>query len=127
MHVAEVSSFLKTYLRYVNPALSEADRDRYFEETSMIARLLGARDVPTTRAAIESYLDSMRPQLQASVRTQELTRVLKNAPTPHIAMKPASKLMFSAGVDLLPDWAQEMLGLSAMEWRPCGARLRGRA
>lgn len=82
VHVAGVSSFLKAYLRYVNPALSEADRDRYFEETSRIARLLGARDVPTTRAAIESYLDSMRPQLQASVRTQELTRVLKNAPTP---------------------------------------------
>ncbi|SAK96997.1 oxygenase MpaB family protein [Caballeronia ptereochthonis] len=114
VHVAEVSSFLKAYLRYVNPALSEADRDRYFEETSTIARLLGARDVPTTFAAIERYLEAMRPQLQASDRTQEVIRVLKSAPTPSIAMTPASKLIFSAGVDLLPDWAQEMLALGRL-------------
>ena len=113
VHVAEVSSFLKAYLRYVKPALSEADQNRYFEETSTIARMLGARDVPTSRAAIDDYLDSMRPQLRTSERTEEVIRVLKNGPTPHIAMKPASKLMFSAGVDLLPDWAQEMLGLGA--------------
>ncbi|KND55374.1 hypothetical protein BPUN_2658 [Candidatus Paraburkholderia kirkii] len=114
VHVAEVSSFLKAYLRYVNPALSEADQDRYFEETSTIARLLGARDMPATRAAIERYLETMRPQLQASDHTAEVIRVLKNAPTPSIAMKPASKLMFSAGMDLLPDWAQEMLGLARL-------------
>ncbi|WP_244814430.1 oxygenase MpaB family protein [Caballeronia sp. Lep1P3] len=114
VHVAEVTSFLQGYLRYVNPALSEADQDRYFEETETIARLLGARDVPATRAQIQTYLDAMRPLLHASERTQEVIRVLKNAPTPSVAMKPASKLVFSAGVDLLPDWAQEMLGLSAL-------------
>jgi len=114
VHVAEVTSFLSGYLRYVNPALPGPDQDRYFEETATIARLLGARDVPATRAQIEAYLQAMRPQLHASDRTQEVLRVLKNAPTPSIVMKPASKLVFSAGVDLLPDWAQEMLGLAAL-------------
>jgi uncharacterized protein (DUF2236 family) len=114
VHVAEVSSFLKAYLRYVNPALSEAEQDRYFEETATIARRLGARDIPTTRAAIDRYLDAMRPNLHASERTREVIRALKEAPTPYAAMKPASKLIFSAGVDLLPDWAQETLELSAM-------------
>lgn len=111
VHVAEVSSFLKAYLRYVNPALSIEDQDRYFAETAMIARLLGARDVPVTRAAIDDYLDAMRPQLQTSDRTREVVRVLRHAPTPRAAMKPARKLLFSAGVDLLPDWAQQMLDL----------------
>ncbi|MDR5731027.1 oxygenase MpaB family protein [Caballeronia sp. LZ025] len=114
VHVAEVSSFLAGYLRYVNPALSEADQDRYFDETATIARMLGARNVPVTRAQIEAYLTAMRPELQAGDRTQEVIRALKDAPTPSIAMKPASKLVFSAGVDLLPGWAQEMLGLSAL-------------
>ncbi|SAL13774.1 oxygenase MpaB family protein [Caballeronia concitans] len=114
VHVAEVSSFLNGYLRYVDPALSIADQDRYFDETATIARMLGALDVPVTRAQIDAYLAAMRPRLQSSERTREVIRVLKNAPTPRIAMKPASKLVFSAGVDLLPDWAQEMLGLSAL-------------
>ncbi|KIG02204.1 Protein of unknown function DUF2236 [Burkholderia sp. MR1] len=114
VHVAEVSSFLNGYLRYVDPALSIADQERYFDETATIARMLGALDVPVTRAQIDAYLAAMRPRLQSSERTREVIRVLKNAPTPRIAMKPASKLVFSAGVDLLPDWAQEMLGLSAL-------------
>ena len=114
VHVAEVSSFLNGYLRYVDPALSIADQDRYFDETATIARMLGALDVPVTRAQIGAYLAAMRPRLQSSERTREVIRVLKDAPTPRIAMKPASKLVFSAGVDLLPDWAQEMLGLSAL-------------
>jgi uncharacterized protein (DUF2236 family) len=113
VHAAEVSSFLKAYLRFKDPAFSLADQDRYFAETATIARMLGARDVPTTRAAIDAYLESMRPQLQASERTREVVRVLKHAPTPSIVMKPASRMLFSAGVDLLPDWAQQPLGLSA--------------
>ncbi|WP_250471252.1 oxygenase MpaB family protein [Caballeronia sp. GAFFF1] len=114
VHVAEVTSFLEGYLRYVNPALSEADQDRYFEETALVARLLGARDVPTTRAQVDAYLAAMRPHLHASERTQEVIRVLKNAPTPSVVMKPARVLVFNAGVDLLPDWAQAMLGLSSL-------------
>jgi uncharacterized protein (DUF2236 family) len=113
VHVAEVSSFLAAYLRYANPSLSEAHQDRYFAETASIARMLGARDVPATRAQIERYLADMRPQLQASERTREVVRVLKNAPTPSFVMKPASRLMFSAGVDLLPDWAQTLLNVRA--------------
>jgi uncharacterized protein (DUF2236 family) len=111
VHVAEVSSFLKAYLRFKDPAFSIADQDRYFAETATIARMLGARDVPTTRAAIQDYLEAMRPHLQASDRTREVVRVLKHAPTPSPVMKPASRILFSAGVDLLPDWAQRMLAL----------------
>jgi uncharacterized protein (DUF2236 family) len=111
VHVAEVSSFLNAYLRFKDPGLSLADQDRYFAETATVARMLGARDVPTTRAAVDAYLDAMRPQLQASDRTGEVLRVLKHAPTPNRIMKPASRMLFSAGIDLLPDWAQRMLGL----------------
>jgi uncharacterized protein (DUF2236 family) len=114
VHVAEVSSFLKAYLRYVNPSLAVSDQDRYYEETSTIARLLGARDVPASVAQIEAYLNSMRAQLEASERTREVMRVLMNAPMPSAVMKPAGSLIFHAGVDLLPDWAQTMLGLTTL-------------
>ncbi|WP_025602564.1 oxygenase MpaB family protein [Burkholderia sp. WSM2230] len=110
VHVAEVSSFMTAHLRYVNPALSVAAQDQYFAETARIAQMLGASDIPRSRAEIDAYLLTMQPKLVASERTREVVRVLKNAPAPSAAMRPAGVLMFNAGVDLLPDWAQAMLG-----------------
>ncbi|MDE1183331.1 oxygenase MpaB family protein [Paraburkholderia sp.] len=112
VHVAEVSSFMAAYLRYVNPALPEAEQDRYFAETASIAAQLGAPDVPRTRAAIDAYLLAMQPQLLASERTREVVKVLMNAQPPSALMRPAGTLMRHAGIDLLPDWAQTMLGFA---------------
>ena len=111
VHVAEVSSFLAAYLRYVDPALSPADQDRYFNETALIAELLGAAEVPRSCAEIAHYLAARRAELEVGPRTYEVVRVLMNARTPGAASRPIAKLLLNAGVDLLPDWAQEMLGL----------------
>ncbi|MBB5407299.1 MULTISPECIES: oxygenase MpaB family protein [unclassified Paraburkholderia] len=112
VHVAEVSSFMTAHLRYVNPVLSVAAQDQYFAETARIAEMLGAVDIPRSRAEIEAYLLAMRPALVASERTREVVSILMNAPAPSFAMRPAGTLMLNAGVDLLPDWAQTMLGLN---------------
>jgi len=45
-------------------------------------------------------------------------RVLRHAPAPSPAIKPFSRLFMQAGEDLLPDWAQEMMGI------PTGVMLR---
>jgi uncharacterized protein (DUF2236 family) len=110
VHVAEVSSFLSAYVRYVNPALSAAAQDQYYAETARIAQLLGATGVPTSRAQIDAYLLAMQPELEASERTREVVRVLMNVPAPRPAMRPAGALMRQAGIDLLPPWAQQRLG-----------------
>ncbi|EEA02064.1 conserved hypothetical protein [Burkholderia sp. H160] len=112
VHVAEVSSFMTAHLRYVNPMLSVAAQDQYFAETARIAEMLGAIDIPRSRAEIEAYLLAMRAALVASERTREVVRILMNAPAPGLAMRPAGTLMLNAGVDLLPGWAQTMLGLN---------------
>jgi uncharacterized protein (DUF2236 family) len=113
VHVAEVSSFLGAYLRYVDPTLSAAQQDRYYAEVAMIAELLGATDVPRTRTQVREYLASMRPELEAGPRTHEVVRLLRDfAPPDRPLMRPAVRAMLHAGVDLLPEWAQEMLGVS---------------
>jgi len=111
VHVAEVSSFLSAYIRYVDPALSPVDQDRYFNETALIAELLGAVDVPKSRAEIDRYLAAQYALLEAGPRTHEVVRILMSAPAPSVASWPAAKLLLGAGVDLLPAWAQAMLGL----------------
>jgi uncharacterized protein (DUF2236 family) len=110
VHVAEVSSFMTAHLRYVNPLLPIAAQDQYFAETARIAEMLGASEIPCSRAEIDAYLLAMQPELVASERTREVVRILMNAPAPSVAMRPAGVLMLNAGVDLLPDWAQSMLG-----------------
>ncbi|WP_426399973.1 oxygenase MpaB family protein [Ralstonia sp. R-29] len=111
VHVAEMSSFLAGYLRYVDGGLSGADQDRYFAETALVAELLGARDVPKSRAAIRDYLNAMRAELVASDRTRTVVDVLMNWPVPRPGLKPAVRLFLDAGIQLLPPWAAQMLDL----------------
>lgn len=111
VHVAEVSSFLKAHLRYLNPSLSGDDQDRYYAEVALIAESLGAREVPRSRQQIADYLQGMRPQLQCDERSREVMRVLFSAPAPSTLARPFGAMMMQAGVELLPDWASTMLGL----------------
>ena len=109
VHVAEVSNFLAAHLRYRNPHLSPLDQDRYYGEIAMIAERLGARDVPRNRKEIADYLERIRPQLLCDQRSREVLRLLLNAPAPSRLAKPFGGLMMQAGIDLLPDWASDML------------------
>ena len=117
VHVSEVSQFLAGYLRYVNPQLPTAEQDRYYQEVALIAHRLGARDVPQSRQAVADYLQRMQAQLLCDERTREVVRLLYAAPMPSILAKPFGQLMMSAGIDLLPDWASDLLGERQAAWR----------
>lgn len=110
VHVAETSSFLAGYLRYVGP-LPGADQDRYYDETARIAELLGATGVPRSRAAIADYLQRMRPELVASERTREVVRLVMTMPVASPLLVPAVRVMANAGIALLPPWARQALDL----------------
>ncbi|MEX5363962.1 oxygenase MpaB family protein [Pseudomonas guariconensis] len=111
VHVAEVSSFLAAHLRYRNPHLSREAQDAYYNEIALIAERLGARDVPRSCQAVEDYLQRMRPQLLCDARSHEVVDILLDAPAPSRMAQPVGKLMLNAGIDLLPDWARDMLDL----------------
>lgn len=109
VHVAEVSSFLKAHLRYLNPDLPGHEQDRYYAEVAQIAESLGAQHVPCSRQAIADYLQAVRSQLRCDDRSREIVQVLFNAPAPSTLARPFGVLMMHAGVELLPDWASAML------------------
>ncbi|MDP3814192.1 oxygenase MpaB family protein [Pseudomonas sp.] len=110
VHVAEVHSFLQAHLRYRNPQLSGADQDSYYAEIALVAERLGATQVPHSRAEVAAYLAQVRPDLRCEERSLEILRILLHAPAPSALARPAAKLLMQAGIDLLPDWAQSMLG-----------------
>ncbi|MCL9642661.1 oxygenase MpaB family protein [Rahnella victoriana] len=112
VHVAEAYSFLQSHLRYRNPALSVSDQNRYYQEFARVAESLGAVNVPDSVAAVDAYLQAMRPQLRCDERTLEVVRLLQNAPAPSRLAKPVGSLMIQAGIELLPGWAVTQLGIS---------------
>jgi len=111
VHVAEVSSFLKSHLYYLDPALPGHEQDRYYAEVALIAERLGARDVPRSRSEVDAYLEHIRPQLRCDERSREILQILRGAPAPSTLARPFGTLMLHAGVELLPDWASGIFGL----------------
>ncbi len=123
VHVAEVSSFLAGYLRYVDPAFPPSEQDRYYRETAEIARRLGAVSVPQSRAEVAEYFRAVRPQLRYDERTAEVARALFSQTAPSAAAAPAMALAFDAAKDLLPPWAADMHRLRLSPARRLTARL----
>ena len=97
VHVAGADCFLRAYVRYRDPLLSGAAQDRYFTETSIIARHLGAGEFPTTRRGVGAYLRSMRPQLRSDARTREVVRVIVASGPQSSALAPIGALLMQAG------------------------------
>ncbi|MFG3757523.1 oxygenase MpaB family protein, partial [Klebsiella pneumoniae] len=85
------------YLRYADASLSGAQQDRYFEETALVAEMLGAQDVPKSRAAVQTYLHAMRAELVASDRTRTVVEVLMTWQAPRPGLRPAVRLFLDAG------------------------------
>jgi uncharacterized protein (DUF2236 family) len=115
VHIAEHSSFLRSYQRYAARPLSPAEQDRYYRETARVAEMLGARKVPKSAAAVERYLQGIQPRLDYSERAREVRRILFATPAPSAAIRPFSRLFLQAGEDLLPGWAQALMGLPSTD------------
>ncbi|MBN0741849.1 DUF2236 domain-containing protein, partial [Pseudomonas aeruginosa] len=112
VHVAECSRFMASHLRYKRTVVSPERQEDYFRESAEIARRLGARDIPQTPQEVADYLEAMRPRLRCDERTREVAQVLLSTRLPGRMSQPVGRVMMNAGIDLLPEWAQEMLGLS---------------
>jgi uncharacterized protein (DUF2236 family) len=110
VHVAEVSSFLRAYVCYVDPTLAVAEQDRYYDETALVAERLGARDVPRKTAAVDAYFEAVRPLLAVSELTREVASILLAIRAPQPLLEPVSRMFLMAGMDLLPLWAQRLSG-----------------
>lgn len=110
VHVAETSRFLAAHVRYKNPQLCLAEQDRYYAEAAVVAEALGAENVPKTVQAVEDYLQALQPQLRCDERTREVLTLLLQAPAPSWQARPAMRAMMMAGIELLPEWAQQQFG-----------------
>jgi uncharacterized protein (DUF2236 family) len=112
VHVAGAVNFLDGWRRYAEPAMSVVDQDRYFAESGEIARLLDADPVPRTRAEAERLIREFVAELRADERTREFRELVLKAPARSIRETPVQRLLMNAAIDLMPDFARGMHGLS---------------
>ncbi len=119
VHVTEATSFLNGWLRYGEPGMSAADRDRYFAEMAEVGARLGADPLPRSQAEANALIHAMRFRLLVDERTREVARILLSREGGNPAARPFRALVLQAGVDLLPGWARRMHGLpSPLATRP---------
>jgi uncharacterized protein (DUF2236 family) len=112
VHVAGAINFLDGWRRYGEPGMSLADQDTYFAESGEIARLLDADPVPQTRAEAERLIAQFRSELRADQRSRDFRDLVLKAPVQSAAQAPIQALIMNAAVDLMPEFAREMQGLS---------------
>lgn len=110
VHIAETRCFLAGYETFGAPALTAAERDRYYAETAILARRLGAEDVPESAAAVAEYLDRIRPELRASEAAIEGIHFLRRYGTNHLE-RTAVRVLMNGAAALLPAWARDPLRL----------------
>jgi uncharacterized protein (DUF2236 family) len=112
VHVAGALNFLDGWRRYAEPDMSRADQDRYLAESGEVARLLDADPVPQSRDAAERLIREFRAELKADERTRTFRDLVLKAPANSIAEAPVQMVLMNAAVDLMPEFAREMHGLS---------------
>ena len=113
VHVAEVLSFLAAAERYGPRRIRPDERDRYLQETAVVARSLGARWVPETMDEVEAYFKRIRPELYAGPQAIEARNFLLRG----VARKPNDRVVYlgivTAALAIIPRWARDELGIPA--------------
>jgi uncharacterized protein (DUF2236 family) len=112
VHVAGALNFLDGWRRYAEPRMSAADQDRYFAESGEIARALDADPLPQTRREAQRLVAEFRPELRSDGRTRAFRDLVLNAAPSSLAEAPVQALLMKAAVDLMPDFARRLHGLS---------------
>lgn len=116
VHVTEVDSFLRAYLRYGEGRLTDAECDRYVAEMAEVGRRLGvdAERVPQSMADLKDCLRSFRPECHVGRQARDAVRFLLLPPGVSLALRGPYALIAAASIGLLPPWARAMLWLPTL-------------
>jgi uncharacterized protein (DUF2236 family) len=105
-----VFGFLEAYAAYVAP-VSAADRDAYYAEGAVAARLYGATGPPTSQAELDAMFTAMRPRLERSAVLFEFLEIMRAAPVLPGVLRLGQGMFIRAAVEIVPEWVREITGL----------------
>ena len=130
VHATEAYAFLQGFRTYAGLPTPDWVDDRYYDESRRVAEALGAREVPTSGAAMTDYFAQVRPELRFDARSREVLAVLRTTRLPVPGGALLRGLFIGAGAALLPPWAEALLQITPLQRirnRACARVLRGLA
>lgn len=101
--------FVEAYNRFVRP-LTPAEIDRVYLEGAPAAALYGAPAVPRSAPEMRALFEAMAPKLERSGIVLDFLEMVRNAPL--LPSRMLQRMMVRAAVELTPEWARDILGLS---------------
>jgi uncharacterized protein (DUF2236 family) len=110
VHVTAAFGFLEAYATFAR-TITDAERDRFYAEGVAAGRLYGAVGAPASLAAQRAQFEAMRPKLERSDIVLEFLEIMQHAPIAPTPLGPLQWMLVRAGVDIVPGWAREILGL----------------
>jgi uncharacterized protein (DUF2236 family) len=111
VHVAEVDSFLRAHDRYGATPLDAAGRDEYVAQAAVVARALGATDVPESVTELDQALADFRPELASTPAARQAARFILVHPPVPLAMRLPYSMLSAAAIGLMPRWSRLSLRL----------------
>ncbi len=111
VHVAEIDSFLRAHDRYGAEPLDAARRDEYVAQASVVAKALGATDVPVTVAELDEVMADYRPELASTPAAREAARFILVHPPVPLAMRLPYSMLSAAAIGMMPRWTRLALRL----------------
>ena len=102
--------FLEAYNAYATP-LSNAERNRYYAESTKAAMLYGALEAPRSLADQQALFSAMSGKLQASEIIFEFLSIMKKADAFPRPAQIAQHSLVRAAVELVPTDIRNILGL----------------
>jgi uncharacterized protein (DUF2236 family) len=115
VHVCEVEMFLRAHQRHGDRPLSASEADEYVAQSAVVAKALGAVDVPMTRTELRNALDAYRPELGSTPAARSTAWYLLASPPLPLTLRGLYLPLAGAALALLPRWARWPLRLP---WLP---------
>jgi uncharacterized protein (DUF2236 family) len=108
--------FMEAYAAYCR-SLSDAQRDHFYRESMVSARLFLAHGAPQSSAEQRQQFERMQPHLEAHPIVLQFLDIVLKTPALPLFLRPLQSTMVRAGIQLLPEWLIERLGLHGKPWR----------
>lgn len=122
VHLTAAYGFLNAYRRYVDPAISAADQDRYYAEGAAVGRAFGAADPAISAAKAADRISAMETSLEPHPIIDEFLGIVATTSPMGLAGRALQPLVVEASIDLLPASIRDRLGLRQRPARLAAAK-----
>lgn len=102
--------FLNAYDRFVSP-LSDAEKDRFYRDGAVVARLYGAHNTPKTQGEFLAMMERLAPRFEPHPINTEFLDIIQSGKAAPNVPRFLHRALARASVSILPPLVREKLAL----------------